>query len=199
MNRLAGAAACVFLTLSSAAADAPKVKPTRLAGIVVKSSSKIAPGADGPVFREGRLTMADKADRTEELKANPKTKVTLDGKPATFKAATAGTLIIRALYDPNTKLLTNLDLKSVPREPSPAAEQPGTVMGEVANTDVLKGTVSVRLGPQSNREYAVSEQTTVVGPDGKALTFEAVKIGDAVEVESKDGKSASVVRVRLAP
>jgi hypothetical protein len=200
VNRFAGAAACVILTLSSAAAEAkPKIQPTRLAGIVLKSSSKISPGADGPVFREGRLTMADKADRSEELKANPKTKVTLDGKPSTFKAATPGTLIVRALYDPNTKVLTVLDLKSVPREPSPAAEQPGTVTGEVANTDVLKGTVSVRLGPQSNREYAVSEQTTVVGPDGKALSFEAIKIGDAVEVESKDGKSASVVRIRLAP
>jgi hypothetical protein len=198
VSRLA-AAACVLLTLSAAAADAPKVKPTRLAGIVVKSSSKISPGADGPVFREGRLTMADKADRSEELKANPKTKVTLDGKPSTFKAATPGTLILRALYDPNTKILSVLDLKSVAREAPPGDLPGGTVTGEVANTDVLKGTVSVRLGPQSNREYAVTEQTTVVGADGKALQFEGVKIGDAVEVESKDGKSASVVRVRLAP
>lgn len=197
--RLAGAAACVFLALASAAADAPKVRPTRLAGIVVKSSSKLAPGADGPVFREGRLTMADKADRSEELKANPKTKVTLDGKPAKFSAATPGTLILRALYDPNTKILTVLDLKSVPREPSPAADPAGVVTGEVANTDVLKGTVSVRLGPQSNREYVVNEQTTVVGQDGKSITFEAIKIGDAVEVDSKDGKTAAVVRVRLAP
>jgi len=188
-----------MLTLSSAAAEAPKVRPTRLAGIVVKSSSKIAPGADGPVFREGRLTMADKADRSEELKANPKTKVTLDGKPSTFKAATPGTLIVRALYDPNTKVLSVLDLKSVPRDPPPAEEPGGVVTGEVADNDVLKGTISVRLGPQSNREYSVNEATSVVGADGKALSFEAVRIGDAVELDSKDGKSASVVRVRLAP
>jgi hypothetical protein len=199
VNWLAGAAACVFLTMSAAGAPAPKVKPTRLAGIVLKSSSKISPGADGPVFREGRLTMADKADRSEELKANPKTKVTLDGKPSTFKAATPGTLIVRALYDPNTKVLTVLDLKSAPKE-TPFAEEPGGIVtGEIANTDVLKGTLSVRLGPQSNREYAVNEATSLVGPDGKALSFEGLKIGDAVEVDSKDGKTAAVVRVRLAP
>ena len=199
MRNLLGAA-CVLLTLSSAAAEAkPKAQPTRLAGKVVKSSSKIAPGADGPVFREGRLTMTDKADRVEELKATPRTKVTLDGKPAQFKAATPGTIVLRALYDPNTKELAALDLKSVPRQEPPAAEAPGLTTGEVANTDVFKNTLSVRSGPQEVREFTLNDQTAIEGKDGKPLALEMIKIGDAVEVDSRDGKTAAAVHVRLAP
>ncbi len=200
MNRLTGAAAFVLLALTSAAAEPkPKAEPTRLSGKVVKTSSKISPGADGPLFREGKLTMTDKADRVSELKATPKTKITLDGKPAQFKAALPGTVILRALYDPNTKELSALDLKSGPRPEAPIDEAPGLVIGEVANTDVLKGTLSVRTGPQSVRELAVTDQTEIVGKDGKAVAFETLKIGDAVEADSKDGKSAAVVRLRLAP
>lgn len=195
------AAACLLLTLGAAAAE-PKAKsqPTRVAGKVVKTSSKISPGGDGkPVFREGRLTMTDKADREEELKATAKTKITLDGKPAQFRAAQPGTIIVRAQYDPNTKELSALDLKSAPRPESPSAEAPGVVTGEVADTDVIKGRLSVRLGPQNVREYAVGELTEVVGADGKSVAFETLKVGDPVEVDSKDGKSAAVVRARPAP
>ena len=200
MSRLLGAAACVLLTLSTAAAETkPKVQPTRLAGKVVKSSSKIAPGADGPVFREGRLSMIDKNDRPEELKATPRTKVTLDGKPSQFKAALPGTVILRALYDPNTKELLALDLKSVPRPEAPIGEAPGVAWGEIADTDVLKGRLSVRTGPQSVREYALTDQTSILSKDGAPIAAEALKIGDAVEVDSKDGKAASTVHVRPTP
>ena len=198
MKLLLGAV-CVFLTLSSAAAEAkPKILPTRLAGTVVKSSSKLSPGDDGPVFREGRLTMTDKADRVSELKATPRTKITLDGKAAQFKAALPGTVILRALYDPNTKELIALDLKSVPRPEPPSAEAPGLVTGEIADTDALKGRLSVRAGPQNVREFAVTEQTAILAKDGKPAALEALKIGDLVEVDSKDGKSAAEVRVRPA-
>lgn len=200
MSRLLAAAAGTLLALSSAAADAkPKSLPTRAAGKVVKSSYKIAPSPEGPVFREGRLTMADKAGREENLKAGPRTKVTLDGKPSKFSAAAPGTIVLRALYDPNTKELSALDLKSVPRPEAPVEEAPGAVTGEVANTDVLKGALSIRTGPQSVREYEVTDQTLIIGKNGAALAFEALKIGDAVEVNSRDGKSAAEVRVLLAP
>lgn len=201
MRTLLAGAAALLLALPSAAADAkPKALPTRLAGKVVKASMKIAPGADGrPVFREGRLTMTDKADRVEELKATPRTKVTLDGKPAAFKAATAGTVILRAVYDPNTKELSELDLKSGPRPEALIGEPAGVVAGEVANTDVLKATLSVRTGPQNVREFAVTEQTRITGKNGALLGLETVKIGDAVEVDSKDGKTAADVRVISAP
>lgn len=200
MSRVLAAAACAFLALASAAADRkPKAQPTRLTGKVVKATLKIAPGADGPVFREGRLTMTDKADRVEELKATPRTKVTLDGKPAQFKAAVPGAVILRALYDPNTKELSALDLKSGPRPEAPVDETPGVVTGEVANTDVFKSRLSVRAGPQNVREYAVTEQTAVTGKDGKPLAFESIKIGDPVEVDSKDGRTAASIRVTAAP
>lgn len=201
MRALLAGTAALLLALPCSAADAkPKAQPTRLAGKVVKTSSKIAPGGDGrPVFREGRLTMTDKADRTEELKATPRTKITLDGKPAQFKAAAPGTLILRALYDPNTKELSALDLKSAPRPEEPLDAAPGIVTGEVANTDVLKGALSVRTGRQSVREFAVTERTAIAGADGKPLAFEAIKIGDAVEVDSKDGKTAAEVRAVPAP
>ena len=71
--------------------------------------------------------------------------------------------------------------------------------GEIANTDVLKGTLSVRAGPQNVREFSVTDQTSVRGADGKPAAFETLKIGDPVEVDSKDGKSAAEVRVRPAP
>lgn len=179
-----------MLALSSAA-----VEPKTLSGKVVKSSSRLAPGADGrAAFRDGRLTIADKTGGEIELKANPRTKVTLDGKPAPFKAAVPGAIVLRADYDAATKVLTALQLKSGPKDSAP-----GRAAGELAGTDVLKGTLSVRVGPNSTRDYAVTEATTVEGRDGKPLAFEALKPGDAVEVNSRDGKSAAEVRVVLPP
>lgn len=166
----------------------------RLVGTVLKSSAKISPSSTGPVFREGRLTMTGKGDETEELKATPQTKITLDGKPAKFKAATPGTLVLRAMYDPATKEIYALDLKSGPRETAA-----GVFTGEVAGTDVLRDTLSLRTGPHSEREFTVTGDTTLLGRDGKPLAFEAIKVGDAVEVTSRDGKSAHEVRALPAP
>ncbi len=179
-----------MLALSSAAAE-----QKTLSGKVAKSSSRIAPGADGrAAFRDGRLTVTDKAGNAEELKANPRTKVTLDGKPAQFKAAVPGAIVLRARFDAATKILVSLDLKSGPKD-----EAPGRETGELAGTDVLKGTLSVRVGPNATRDYAVTETTTFEGRDGKPVAFEALKPGYAVEVNSRDGKSAAEVRVVLPP
>jgi len=162
----------------------------------VTSSSKISPGADGrPVFREGRLTMTGKGDQTETLKVTPRTKITLDGKPAQFKAAAPGALVLRALYDPATKELHALDLKAGPSDAAP-----GVLTGEVAGTDVFRGTLSLRTGPHSEREFnVVAEAVTILGKDGKPLAFEALQVGDAVEVRTRDGKYATSVRVVSAP
>jgi hypothetical protein len=118
--------AAVLLTLSASAAEAPKAKAkaksSRTAGKVVQAMVKAAPSADGPVMSEGRLTLLDDADHTEEFKITPKTRVTLDGKPAKFqKAAAPGARATRVVYDPDTKVVTALDVKSAPKA-EPAAE-----------------------------------------------------------------------------
>lgn len=193
------AAACLLVALGASAAT-PPAKPV---GTVVKSASKISPGADGPVFREGRVTvLLAKTEVEEEYKATAKTKVTLDGKPAKFKAALPGTVVLRVALDPKTKTLSRLDLKSAPRpvvaaEPVPA--EPGRATGEVADTDVIKGRLSIRLGPNSVRDYSVSERTRIAGQSGSPLGFDAIKVGDSVDVNSEDGRSAAEILVRVAP
>ncbi|MBI4061744.1 MAG: hypothetical protein HY403_09965 [Elusimicrobia bacterium] len=88
--------------------------------------------------------------------------------------------------------------KTAKPAPRPVAA-PGVVTGEVANTDIFKGILSLRTGPNAVREFAVTEQTAIEGTTGLPLAFETLKVGDAVEVHSKDGKSAAAVRVRPAP
>lgn len=205
MSLLLAAALAVFVPLSAYAAGAPKAKAelSRTAGKIIKSQSKLAPGSDGPSFREGRVTIFDKADHTEEFKVTPKTKVTLDGKPAKFqKAAAIGTLVLRALYDPNTKELASLALKSVPMPIADVDDSKlaGTTIGEVANTDVLKGVLSVRSADKSVHEFIVPEaakiQREAAGKPASDILIEALKVGDAVEVLSADGKTALEIHVR---
>lgn len=175
-----------LIALTAAAAEAPLA---RTAGKVLKSQSKISPSAGGPVFREGRLTIAGKAGE-EDYKATPRTKVTLDGKPAKFpKAAVAGATALKALYDPATKELALLDLKS------------GPFAGEVANTDILTGALSVRAADKSLRDFIVPENAKIRREDdGKAsaIPFEALQVGDAVEVYSADGRTAVEIHARAA-
>lgn len=198
--------ALLIAASSAVAAPAPaeKSKPSRTSGKVLQAMVKASPSADGPVMSEGRLTMLDKAGHTEEFKVLPRTRVTLDGKPAKFqKAAAPGVLVLRALYDTQTKVLSALDLKSAPL-PKPdaddAAVKADSVRGEIANTDVLKGTISVRVGRQSIRDFVVSDSAKIrreAGEKpGEAITLEALKIGDAVEVYSTDGKTAVEIHAR---
>lgn len=176
--------AVALLALTAVAADAPLAKTS---GKVLKSESKIAPSSAGPVFREGRLTIAGKRGE-EHYKATPRTIVTLDGKPARFpKAAVAGAIALKALYNPATRELTSLDLGS------------GPVLGEVAGTDVFTGVLSVRSVDKSLREFVVPENAKIRREaDGKAaaIPFEALQVGDAVEVISADGKTAVEILAR---
>lgn len=192
---LAGLAVLIALSASAA--------PSRTAGKVVKAQSKIAPSSDGPVFREGRVTILDKAEHVEEFKATPRTKVTLDGKPAKFpKAAVTGAIVLKALYDPATKELASLDLKSGPRPDADDPKSAEPVRGEVANTDVLKGALTLRVGRQAIREFAVPETAKILreaeGKPAAAIPFEALQVGDAVEVFSADGKTALEIHARAA-
>ena len=211
MNALA-AALGLLLAAPAFAAGAPKAKPakpkaelSRTAGKITHSSAKLAPSPDGPVFREGRITLLDKADHVEEFKATPATKVTLDGKPSKFsKAASIGTLVLKALYDPDTKELASLDLKSAPA-PKPDADDPagpGAVRGEVANTDVFKNILTVRAADKTMREYMVPERAMITreaeGKRAEPIGLEKLAVGDSVEVFSADGKSADEIHARAA-
>lgn len=207
MSRLAAAlAVLVSLTASAAsAADAPKPKAAlaRIAGKILKAQSKLAPGSDGPEFREGRVTIFDKADHTEEYKVTPKTKVTLDGKPAKFqKAAAIGALVLKGLYDPNTKVLATLDLKSGPKLDADDSQLAGTVHGEITNTDVIKGLLSLRAADKSMRHFVVPETAKIrreaAGKPLEDVQIEALQVGDAVEVHSADGRTALEIHARAA-
>lgn len=199
------AALAVLVPLTAAAAGAPKPKAelSRTAGKIIKAQAKLSPSPDGPVFHEGRVTIFDKADHTEEFKATPRTKVTLDGKPAKFqKAAVIGAIALKALYDPNTKELAVLDLKSGPR---PDADDPagsGVVLGEVAGTDVFKNVLTVRSADRTVHEFVVPEKARVVreaeGRPAEPIGLEKLMVGDAVEVHSADGKSADEIHARAA-
>lgn len=187
----------VLLPLAAHAAGA-----ARTAGKVLQARSKLAPSSDGPVFREGRVTLLDKAARQQEYKATPRTKVTLDGKPAKFqKAAVPGALALAAVYDPATLELASLDLKSGPR---PAAEEPvaGAVHGEVANTDIFKNVLTVRSADKVVREFLVPETAKIRkeadGKLGAPIGLEGLQVGDAVEVYSTDGKTAVEIHARAA-
>lgn len=187
-------AVLLALALPAAAKD----RPGSASGVVVQSLVKVAPGDAGPVLREGKLTMTTKAGEQLELKITPKTKVTVDGKPAKYeKSAAPGTGVARALFDPKTKVATVLDLKAAPRKAQGGAE---VVRGEVAATDILKNTVSVRVGKDQIRDFDVPETARVRRAAGdaeaSAATLDAVRVGDAVEVETSEGKTAVSVSAR---
>jgi hypothetical protein len=102
---------------ASAASEAPAAKATsRTSGRVLKSMVRAEPGPKGPVIAEGRLIILDKAGHTEEFKILPSTKVTLDGKTAAYeKAAVPDAIAAKVVYDPQTKVVETLELKSAPK------------------------------------------------------------------------------------
>jgi hypothetical protein len=208
MSRLTAAVFAVLAVAAASAASAadapkPKAELARTAGKVLKVQARIKPSADGPVFHEGRLTLLDKADHTEEFKATPRTKVTLDGKPAKFqKAAAPGALVLKALFDPATKELASLDLKSGPKPDADDPSASDAVRGEIANTDVLKGVLSVRTAAKTVVEFIVPDSAKIRreagGKLGEAVPLEALQVGDSVEVHSADGKTAAEIHARAA-
>lgn len=181
----------------------PKAELSRTAGKITQASTKLAPSPDGPVFREGRVTLLDKADHLEEFKATPATKVTLDGKPGKFqKAAVIGNLAVKALFDPATKELAVLEVRSLPRPKPDADDRAGAIRGDVAATDVFKNVLTVRTPDGIAREFLVPASARLVreseGRPGQPVGLESLSVGDAVEVFSADGKSADEVHARAA-
>jgi hypothetical protein len=191
---------CLSLVLGASAGTTPAAKAV---GTVVKATSKVSPGSDGPVLREGTVTIAFAPSGDERtLKATAKTKVTLDGKPAKFKALLPGTIVLRIQLE-GAKTLNSIDLKSAPKAAgNEAGGASGPVSGEVANTDVLKNTISVRIGRALIRDYAVADGTRIARMNEDKSTsligLEAIQVGDAVDVQSTDGTTAAEILVRPA-
>ena len=80
-----------------------------------------------------------------------------------------------------------------------AAPTPGKTTGEISNTDIFKNTVSVRSAG-AMRDFAIDDATKITrevkGKLDEPVEFEAVQVGDAVDVVSPDGKAASNIRIR---
>jgi len=193
-------ALALLLPFAALAADAPKKEPARMAGTITKADARLSPSSDGPVFKHGRVTIVDKAEKTEELKAVPRTKVTLDGKPAKFqKAAAAGMIVLKALYDPATKELASLDLKSPPSRPK-AENEAEAVRGEIAGTDIVRNVLTLRVDRQKVMDFIVADGTTIKreipGKLPEPVALESLQVGDAVELYTADGRTALTILAR---
>jgi hypothetical protein len=190
-------AAAALLALLAAAA-APALGATRVTGKVL--TAEVSPDQNGA----GDLVIVDKGGRTSRYEVEGKTRVTRDGKPVPFEETLVGDMVLRAKYDPKSKVLTVLDLKSSGVEkPAKTAAKPEAayVTGEVAFTDAIKGTLSVRQGPGRTRDFAVTDATKVLrvkAEGAQEIAFETVAVGELVEVRSADGKTADSIRVRPA-
>ena len=212
MKLPAAAALAALLTAGVCAGRAAAATETRVSGTVLTAEVANDPFADN-VSGAGSLVIADKAGRTESYSVLGTTRLTRDGKPIVFDSTLVGDLVVKATFDPQTKLLTVLDLKSAAapiswtKAPAKAAKPakraaPETVSGEVAFADAIKGLLSVRSGKGRTRRFSVVETTTVLretaDKPAQEIGFENVSVGDAVEVRSRDGKTADQIRVRAA-
>ncbi len=178
----------------------PAAAALLLAALAARAAA--APLRPGTVYKTekgGGLVIVDKNGRTEEYRMRRDTKVFRDGKKADFEHELIGDVVISGTYDPKTKVLTLLELKSgVQAAPADLPEK--TVKGEVALTDAIKGTLSVRAGKGVLHEFTLGDATKVLisaeGKPEKEVAFETVAVGDAVEVRSADGRLADEIRVR---
>ena len=203
MNRHAAAAFAALLMVHAAIARSADAPATRVSGTVL--AAEVA--AEAPESGAGSLTIVDNAGQTAQYSVLGTTRVTRDGKDIKFDTTLIGDLVVRAKFNPKTKTLTLLDLKSSgnvkpakkPAAPAKAAA-PSAVSGEVAFADAIKGALSVRTGKGATRDFFVVETTKVLreiaGKPAQATGFENVAVGDAVEVRSRDGKTADQIVVR---
>ena len=208
MNRPAAAAFAALLTAGAAFARAAGTPETRASGTVLTAEVASDPFADN-VSGAGSMVIVDPAGHTANYSVVGTTRLTRDGKKITFDTTLVGDLVVRAEFDPNTKTLTVLELKTpgtaapAKKAVRPAAKKAAAtaiVSGEVAFADAIKGELSVRLGKGRTRKFAVAETTTVLrktaDEPAREVAFETVAVGDVVEVRSRDGKVADQIRIR---
>ena len=214
MKPLLSAVIVALLAAFAPAARAAAATETRDSGTVL--TAEVADDPWGGGGAAGSLVIVDKAGDTAGYSVLGTTRVTRDGKDTKFDTSLVGNLVVRAMFDPATKTLTVLDLKSpaavkaskkVPLKAAKAvkpamAAKPVLVTGEVAFADAIKGELSVRAGKDRTLKFAVVETTTVLletpGKPAQEIGFDTVAVGEAVEVRSHDGKTADQIRVHAA-
>lgn len=188
------ALAALLLAGAARAGDAPATG--QVSGRVLTTVA--ADPSDG---NSASLVIVDKAGLRSEYSVLDTTKVMRDGKKVHFDATLVGDLVVKAKYDPKTKTLILLDLKSSGTVKA-AKASPSAVKGEVAFADAINGVLSVRTSNGATRDFAVGDATKVLRLAGDAapqdVAFETVAVGDSVEVRSRDGKTADEIRVRAA-
>ncbi|MBI3564557.1 MAG: hypothetical protein HY079_05100 [Elusimicrobia bacterium] len=153
--------------------------------------------------KSGRLTLADDAGHLEQYLVDARTKTTCDGKKvASWEKQAMPGACERAVvtYESHTKRALTLELKSALKADADDVKAGrAAVNGEVAVTDALAGKVTVRMGGGSNLEFKVTDATKIVreakGKPAEPIGLEAVKVGDRVEVHSRDWKTAEEIHV----
>lgn len=148
-----------------------------------------------------RVAVLTGAGDTLILKIRKSTRILLDDGKSKLDELSAG-LKVSALYDNKTFVASFLDAHNQAEAVSNTQPQGGspTVTGEVANTDVIAGKISLRLKGGNMLDLAVGEKTKVwrETPDKPAveITFEAVNVGDRAGVLTRDWSVADEIRVR---
>jgi hypothetical protein len=208
MNRAAAIAVAAALAAPACAADAfPRPAELRRAsGRILKSAADVKKGPEGrPLPKAGRLTVADDAGHLEDYLVDARTQTTCDGVKAVWdKAAVPGACdrAVGILYQPKTNRVAVLELKTARALDAEEAKTRPNITGEIAATDVLAGKISVRLGGGATLDLAVPGGAKILceaeSKPAQDCPLEALKVGDAIQVRTKDWKIADELRVRAA-
>jgi hypothetical protein len=191
MNRIAAAVCAVILAVPAAAAPAKKkarpVSPLNsTSGVIVSLETK----------HGLHLTLQDGAGHLEHLALTRGTRVTRAGKKAGFKDLKTGDRVTKAVYVPATKRVVRMTVAAKDADDA----RPADAQGEVAGTDVLGGSISVRLGGGATMSFKVGDATKILreaaGAAPQPVALESVKVGERVEVRTKDWKTADEIHVR---
>ncbi|MFI5347412.1 MAG: hypothetical protein ACHQ51_13645 [Elusimicrobiota bacterium] len=202
---IAAFALAATLAPAALAADAPKPKAAKAAPALSRTAGKITKAVAAAGSGRGQITVLDDAGHLEDFLVDARTRITCDGLKSSWKKSSAPGVCDRAakiLYDPATKRAAVLELKSAMKADADDAKTRPNVSGEIAVTDVIAGNISVRLGGGSTVDFKVGDATKILSEaEGKApaeVPFESLKVGDRVEVHSKDWKTADEIHVRPA-
>jgi len=223
----ARAALAALLASSSVAAAAPETAApgTRASGTVITAEVVADPFGSGG--NAGSLVIAENGFSVQYSVIGT-TRLTQDGKIVQFDNTLVGDVVVRAQFDPQTKTLTVLDLKSpyadsavvVPPAtlalpgtsktppgnpaPTPKADAPARIYvvgGEVALADAIKGILSVRSGKGRTRRFDVNDKTIVQreAADESTSPVGFVTVSVGDIVEVRSGDGRTADKITIRP